>query len=264
VRTPQSDNIYFRSLSSRGHVGGLTSSLHDIVAVLSLFDFSRVVVETVGAGQSDTEIASIADCTIVVGVPGLGDGIQASKAGILEIGDIFVMNKSDLPGAEEAAQHLERMLSLIYPHGAVGAIQHDPNLGVRGIDPRVFQGTQAIWERHGNPAADHSSWSPPVIRASAADNHTIERLAQQVDQFLAWSRESRYRRRRIERAAHDQLLQALARRLLEPYLDGRRARATKTLVTLIAERKLSPDEAAEELLQASNIDQSVERTPDLG
>src|SRR3974390_214787 len=97
-------NTYFRSLSSRGHVGGLSETATDLAAVLSLFQFRRVIIETVGAGQADIEIHETADCTVVVTVPGLGDGVQASKAGLMEIGDIFAINKADMPGAESAAR----------------------------------------------------------------------------------------------------------------------------------------------------------------
>ena len=107
-------NTFFRSLSSRGHVGGLTETATDLVAVLSLFDFRRIIVETVGAGQADIEIHDTADCTVVVTVPGLGDGVQASKAGLMEIGDIFVVNKADMPGAETAARTVENALAAAY------------------------------------------------------------------------------------------------------------------------------------------------------
>ena len=103
TRSAGFENTYFRSLSSRGHLGGLTETATDLVAVLSLFGFQQVIIETVGAGQSDVEIHETADCTVVLTVPGLGDGVQASKAGLMEIGDVFVLNKADLPGAEGAA-----------------------------------------------------------------------------------------------------------------------------------------------------------------
>ena len=108
------DNTYFRSLSSRGHVGGLSETATDLVAVLSLFEFGRVIIETVGAGQADIEIHETADCTLVMTVPGLGDGVQASKAGLMEIGDVFAVNKADLPGADDAAGMIERALAAAY------------------------------------------------------------------------------------------------------------------------------------------------------
>src|SRR5712692_6129304 len=107
-------NTYFRSLSSRGHVGGLSETATDLIAVLSLFEFGRIIIETVGAGQADIEIHETADCTLVMTVPGLGDGVQASKAGLMEIGDVFAVNKADLPGADDAAGMIERALAVAY------------------------------------------------------------------------------------------------------------------------------------------------------
>jgi LAO/AO transport system kinase len=108
------DNTYFRSLSSRGHVGGLSETAADLVAVLSLFEFRRVIVETVGAGQADIEVSGTADCTVVLTVPGLGDGVQASKAGLMEIGDVFAVNKADMAGADDAARMIENALAAVY------------------------------------------------------------------------------------------------------------------------------------------------------
>ncbi len=98
-------NTYFRSLASRGHVGGLSATAADLVAVLGLFEFGRVVIETVGAGQADVEIHESADCTVVMTVPGLGDGVQASKAGLMEIADVFAVNKADLAGRRRCRTH---------------------------------------------------------------------------------------------------------------------------------------------------------------
>ena len=114
TRSAGYDNTYFRSLASRGHVGGLSETATDLVAVLSLFEFRRVIIETVGAGQADIEIHATADCTVVMTVPGLGDGVQASKAGLMEIGDIFAVNKADMPGADDAAGMIERALAVAY------------------------------------------------------------------------------------------------------------------------------------------------------
>ncbi len=104
--------VFIRSLSSRGRLGGLAPAAKDIVDVMDAAGMDMVLVETVGAGQSDVEISSLADVMIVVGAPGLGDDIQAIKSGILEIADILVVNKGDLPGAERVASQLRAMLGL--------------------------------------------------------------------------------------------------------------------------------------------------------
>ncbi len=104
--------VYIRSLAARGHLGGLTETTLDVITVLSAAGFDSIIVETVGVGQSEIDIASAADTTIVITAPGMGDGIQAAKAGILEIADIFAVNKADRDGAEVTVRELKSMISL--------------------------------------------------------------------------------------------------------------------------------------------------------
>lgn len=106
------DGVFIRSVSARGHLGGLCAAAHDMADVMDAAGWPLILIETVGAGQSETEIAQVADLSVVVCAPGLGDELQAIKAGILEIGDILVVNKSDREDADETAKHLEGMLSL--------------------------------------------------------------------------------------------------------------------------------------------------------
>lgn len=106
------DDVFIRSVSARGHLGGLCAAARGMVAAMEAAGWDLIVLETVGAGQSETEVADIADCTLVVSAPGLGDELQAIKAGILEIGNILVVNKSDRPGAGETARDLSAMLKL--------------------------------------------------------------------------------------------------------------------------------------------------------
>lgn len=106
------ERVFIRSLATRGHLGGLTRSARDIVAVLDAAGFGTVIVETVGTGQSEVEIAGIAATKVVVCPPGLGDDVQALKAGVLEIADVFVVNKADLPDAGRTERELLSMLAL--------------------------------------------------------------------------------------------------------------------------------------------------------
>ncbi len=108
----QSSGIFIRSVASRGHLGGLAATTRLLINAVELLGNDFTIVETVGAGQGDVEIVQISDTTIVVEVPGLGDEVQAQKAGILEIGDILVVNKSDRPGSDRLAKELQMMLSL--------------------------------------------------------------------------------------------------------------------------------------------------------
>jgi len=114
------DGVFIRSLATRGHLGGLSRSTGDVVAVLDAMGFDIVLIETVGVGQDEIEIVSSAHCAVVVTVPGLGDDIQAIKAGILEIADVLVVNKADREGADRTVRDLTHMLDLRGGHGARG------------------------------------------------------------------------------------------------------------------------------------------------
>ena len=105
-------HVFIRSIAARGHLGGLALNIQASIDVVNAAGFDIVLLETVGAGQSEIEVAQVADVTVVVGAPGLGDDLQAIKAGILEVADILVINKADLPGADDAARQLEAMLGL--------------------------------------------------------------------------------------------------------------------------------------------------------
>jgi len=112
MSSAQNSGIFIRSVASRGHLGGLAATTRLLINAVELLNNDFTIVETVGAGQGDVEIVQISDTTIVVEVPGLGDEVQAQKAGILEIGDILLVNKSDRPGSDRLAQELQMMLSL--------------------------------------------------------------------------------------------------------------------------------------------------------
>ena len=112
MSSAQTTGMFIRSVASRGHLGGLASTTRLLINAVELLGNDFTIVETVGAGQGDVEIVQISDTTVVVEVPGLGDEVQAQKAGILEIGDILVVNKSDRPGADRLAKELQMMLSL--------------------------------------------------------------------------------------------------------------------------------------------------------
>jgi LAO/AO transport system kinase len=104
--------VYIRSMGARGHLGGLSVASREAIRLLGAFGFDRVVLETVGVGQSELEVAAIADTTVVVLTPGLGDGVQMIKAGIMEIADVFVVNKADMPGAQKTVQEIRSMLHM--------------------------------------------------------------------------------------------------------------------------------------------------------
>ncbi len=247
-------NTYFRSLASRGHVGGLSDTATDLVAVLSLFEFRRVIIETVGAGQADIEIHTTADCTVVMTVPGLGDGVQASKAGLMEIGDIFAVNKADMPGADDAAGMIERALAAAY-------------MGEPGVNPRpekkaaaaaafpVTAGLAALRRRHGHAGEDESTWVPPVSKIAATENRGVPELAQAIDAFIAWSENTGRRRAHRRERAYAQVLRALSALLLAPYARAPGSDALPASLEPLIERitvgDASPIEVARTLLRGN-------------
>ena len=110
-------SVFIRSLATRGHLGGLTFSTKSVIKLAKLGGFDYIIVETVGVGQSEIEIMRHADCVVVVMAPGMGDGIQAAKAGLLEIGNVYLVNKSDRDGAKETARELEKSFHLTHRPG---------------------------------------------------------------------------------------------------------------------------------------------------
>ncbi|TMF27220.1 MAG: methylmalonyl Co-A mutase-associated GTPase MeaB [Chloroflexi bacterium] len=203
------EGIFIRSMASRGHAGGLARATARVVNVLNALGTDVVLVETVGVGQEEVDVIGVADTVCLVTVPGLGDDIQAIKAGILEIADVLVVNKADRPGADETVRDLAQMLSL---------------------------------------AKDHP-WKPPIIRTSARSGEGTRELVDAIEKHRAWSAGSgeQVRRRRaaarveVEGLLREALLRELAGRVGESRLAAAVAR--------VAERSLDPYAAVEELLR---------------
>lgn len=159
--------VYIRSMASRGHLGGLSWSTPQALRVLDAAGCDVVLVETVGVGQSEVQVAGLADTTVVLLAPGMGDGVQAAKAGILEIGDVFVVNKADRDGASATVRDLRHMISL--------GDRREPGL-----------------------------WRPPVVRTVASTGEGVEEMVEAIDKHLGWLCDhDELRRRRVTRAADE-------------------------------------------------------------
>jgi LAO/AO transport system kinase len=156
------EGVFIRSIATRGHLGGLSRSTGDVLHVLHASTFDVVILETVGVGQDELEVTQLADTTLVVMAPGLGDDIQAIKAGILEVADVFAVNKSDRVGADATVQDLQQMLSL------------------RRVPTGVskMQGHSAVSTLRKGPEAEAGEWLPPILKTVA---HRQEGLADLVD-----------------------------------------------------------------------------------
>ncbi|MBC7558312.1 MAG: methylmalonyl Co-A mutase-associated GTPase MeaB [Dermatophilaceae bacterium] len=205
--------VYIRSMASRGHLGGLSWTTPQALRVLDAAGCDVVVVETVGVGQSEVEVAGLADTTLVLLAPGMGDGIQAAKAGILEIGDIFVVNKADREGADATVRDLRHMISL--------GDRTEPDL-----------------------------WRPPVLKTVAARGVGIDELMAAIDDHLAWMQgNSTLRDRRIRRAGDE--IEAIAIQALRARIgDLRHGEGVDELAGQVVDGTSDPYAAADSILAA--------------
>ncbi len=201
--------IFIRSMATRGSLGGLATSSKEVADLIDAFGFDRVITETVGVGQSELDIAETADTTVVVLVPESGDSIQAMKAGLMEIADIFVINKADRPGADRMAQELEVMLHMrLGEEQPAAAGHHGVSLQTVGRSAR---------ERRREARVEQGGWAVPVLKTVAQEGTGIEELLTTLDRHAVYLEESgelaeRRRRRFAERtrAAVERELKRLA------------------------------------------------------
>ena len=202
--------VFIRSMATRGHLGGLALATPEAVRVLDAVGFAWVMVETVGVGQVEVEIAGAADTTLVVVNPGWGDAVQASKAGLLEIADVFVINKADRPGADDARRDLEHMLDLAsLPAGA---------------------------------------WRPPIVATVASTATGIDDVVTAVASHRAWlTEEGRLDAKRSARLC-DELVGILSERVVERVRGLRSGDDFARVQAAVAARELDPWTAADELL----------------
>ncbi|HEV3329081.1 MAG TPA: methylmalonyl Co-A mutase-associated GTPase MeaB [Acidimicrobiales bacterium] len=201
--------VFIRSFASRGHLGGLSVAVPDALAVLGAVGFELVFVETVGVGQVELEVAATADVTVVVVTPGWGDALQAAKAGLLEVADVFVVNKADRPGAAEARRDLDQMLDL-------GTGRDD-------------------------------GWRPPVVDTVATEDAGTTELLGAIDAFRAHERGARATARRHERATR-LLSRLVAARLARSVDDVVASKGFDEAVHQVAHGDVDPYSAVDALL----------------
>jgi LAO/AO transport system kinase len=159
--------VYIRSMASRGATGGLAMTTREVCDVLDAFGFARIIIETVGVGQSELDIAGSADTTTLVLVPESGDGVQVLKAGVMEIADLYVVNKADRPGADRLVQEVEVMLGIRRGNA------------YRHVGPH-HGGLRSERRRSREPAQEAGTWTPPVLLSAATKDEGVENL---VDAF---------------------------------------------------------------------------------
>lgn len=184
--------VYIRSLATRGSLGGLSSATRAVADVLDAFGFDRILMETVGVGQSELDIARAADTTLLILVPESGDSIQTLKAGLMEVADIFVVNKADRPGADRLRNDIELMLGM-----RAGMTMKDVPAH-HGVDHAAVNNPGRA-ARQAAAATQTASWTPPVLRTAAAKGEGIPELLAALERhahYLEASGELRARRRR--------------------------------------------------------------------
>ena len=204
--------VYIRSMATRGHLGGLAWATPQALRILDSAGCDVVVVETVGVGQSEVEVAALADTTLVLLAPGMGDGIQAAKAGILEVGDVFVVNKADRDGADQVVRDLR---------GAIRLAERSPG-----------------------------DWREPIVKTVASKGEGLDEVVAAVDKHRAWMQRGgeldRRRRRRVRDEIEAIAVTALRGRFGDLHGDAR----LDTLAEKVLAGQIDPYAAADEILAA--------------
>jgi LAO/AO transport system kinase len=208
------EGVFIRSMATRGNLGGLARATVDAVAILDAAGYGKIIVETVGVGQDEVEIVKAADVSVVVLVPGMGDDIQAIKAGIMEIGDIFVINKSDKEGVYATEKELESLLSL---------------------------------------ASRSDGWEPPIVKTVATENHWLTELAQAIDNYSQTQLGAKVSSERRRAIARWRIVELLRESLLARVLASDSSIAMlDRLADEVASRQRDPYSAVEEIMQADS------------
>ena len=209
------EGTFIRSMATRGYLGGLAQATGDAALVLDAAGKDMILVETVGVGQGEIEVVRLADCTLVVLVPGMGDDVQSLKAGLMEIGDIFVLNKSDREGADRFEQQLRAILDIV---------------------------------------PGRAGWKPPIVRTVATENTGVDELARQIALYRDHFEKAHDRPARELAYWNEWLLRLLERRLVERVLDKRISDTEfEALAAQVAARKKDPYAAVKEILSRAGI-----------
>jgi LAO/AO transport system kinase len=220
--------VFIRSMATRGSLGGLARATRDMVRAIDAAGFDRILLETVGAGQSEIEVARVAYTTIVVEAPGMGDDIQAIKAGILEIADVLVVNKADRVGASQTARALKTMLELGHPPARV--MHHGQSMAVAAVS-----------------APPTAEWIPEVVMTVATERKGIVELAAAIEAH-------RQHRQRQHNGALDpaavraELLERAREALFQQWLQALPPDTIEALVAQIQQRTIDPQTAVQQLL----------------
>jgi LAO/AO transport system kinase len=233
------DGVFIRSLATRGHLGGLSRSARDVVRVLDAGGYGVILVETVGVGQDELEITRTAHSTLVVMAPGMGDEVQAIKAGLLECADTFAVNKADRDGADATVRDLELMIalgneSILALSKTRGHRAHDAGEGHVGSSGAGGAGTER--------------WTPPIVKCVATRGEGIAELVAAVDKHRAWLEGTETGRARRRARLAEELRETLREALIETAVNDLGARVDEA-VRDVESRSVDPYTATERLVE---------------
>ena len=227
------EGVFIRSMASRGSVGGLAQTTASFTQVFDAAGFDIIIIETVGAGQSEVDIAQLAHTTIVVEAPGLGDDIQAIKAGILEIADVLVVNKADRPGVENTERALRTSLELAHP-------------------------TKRVFRHHGQtlsidaPEVDSKIWIPPINKTISTNGTGIPELAESIAKHVAHLRQSGDWALRDRTRLGSELEAVLQAELLNRFFEKIQKEKYNEVLEKVLHRNISPYDAVNVLLNENS------------
>jgi LAO/AO transport system kinase len=235
------DGVFIRSVATRGHLGGLSRSARDMVRVLDAFGSDVILVETVGVGQDELEITRTAHSTLVVMAPGMGDEVQAIKAGILECADVFAVNKADREGADSTVRDLELMIalgseSMVLAGKARGHIVHGP-AHLKGDARTRPDAETALGQR----------WTPPILRCVATRGEGTLELVQALTQHRAWLEGTESGRARRRARLGEEVRDGLREALIEEAIGALGAEMDEA-VRAVDAREMDPYSATEQLI----------------
>ncbi|HET9905652.1 MAG TPA: methylmalonyl Co-A mutase-associated GTPase MeaB [Anaerolineales bacterium] len=228
------EGVFIRSMASRGSLGGLAQTTASFTQVFDAAGFEIVIIETVGAGQSEVDIARLAHTTVVVEAPGLGDEIQAIKAGILEIADVLVINKADRPGVELTERALRSTLELAHPTKRV--VQHHGR-------------TMAVTQSN----AESSVWIPPINKTVATEGKGIAELAESIARHVDHLRQSGDWTARVRTKVGSEVDTLLREELMSRFLENVSREKYDEIIEKVLNRNLSPYEAVQVLMDFASL-----------
>lgn len=247
------EGVFIRSMATRGSLGGLALTTKEVADVMDAFGFDRIIVETVGVGQSELDIAAAADSTVVIVVPESGDSVQAMKAGLMEASDLFVVNKADRPGAERMARELTQMLHLRFGRALRNVPAH------HGVDHRRVAARRAAAEAATKQMEEPASWDIPVLRTIAETGEGVDRLVEALDRHRAWLETSGERGRRIRSRLADRVRGEVDRRLRRAaWVDAGGEAMLERLLGDLEAGRLTPYDVAARIVGSVRIERPEE------